>query len=138
MEAFEQMDVWKRSCRLCVAIYRAFGSCREYGFKDQIGRAALSVPSNIAEGYERSSSKEFARFLKIAKGSCGELRSQLYYWRRDRVAGTLASDAVCERDQRNFENAARPDQKDHWSRRNKRGRNPLIIATFFFSLVSFL
>lgn len=78
MEAFEQLDVWKRSCRLCVEIYRAFRSCRDYGFKDQIGRAALSIPSNIAEGYERNSSKEFARFLGIAKGSCGELRTQLY------------------------------------------------------------
>ena len=78
MEAFEQLDVWKRSCRLCVAVYRAFGSCRDYGFKDQVCRAALSIASNIAEGYERNSSKEFARFLKIAKGSCGELRTQLY------------------------------------------------------------
>ena len=78
MEAFEQLDVWKRSCRLCVAVYRAFGSCRDYGFKDQACRAALSIASNIAEGYERNSSKEFARFLKIAKGSCGELRTQLY------------------------------------------------------------
>ena len=78
MEAFEQLDVWKRSCRLCVVIYRAFGSCRDYGFKDQVCRAALSIASNIAEGYERNSSKEFARLLKIAKGSCGELRTQLY------------------------------------------------------------
>ncbi len=78
MEAFEQLDVWKRSCRLCVDVYQAFRSCRDYGFKDQVGRAALSIPSNIAEGYERNSSKEFARFLGIAKGSCGELRTQLY------------------------------------------------------------
>ena len=78
MEAFEQLDVWKRSCRLCITVYRAFGFCRDYGFKDQVCRAALSIASNIAEGYERNSSKEFARFLKIAKGSCGELRTQLY------------------------------------------------------------
>ena len=78
MEAFEQLEVWKRSSRLCVAVYRAFGTCRDYGFKDQVGRAALSIPSNIAEGYERNSSKEFARFLSIAKGSCAELRTQLY------------------------------------------------------------
>ncbi len=78
MGSFEDLDVWKRSCRLCVEIYCALESCREFGFKDQITRAALSVPSNIAEGYERNTSKEYAHFLKIAKGSCGELRTQLY------------------------------------------------------------
>ena len=78
MEAFEQLEVWKRSCRFCVDIYKLLESCRVYGYRDQITRSALSVPSNIAEGYERNSSREFARFLKIAKGSCGELRTQLY------------------------------------------------------------
>ena len=78
MEAFEQLEVWKRSCRLCVNIYKALEACQVLGFKDLLGRSALSIPSNIAEGYERNSSREFARFLKIAKGSCGELRTQLY------------------------------------------------------------
>jgi four helix bundle protein len=78
MEAFEQLEVWKRSCRLCAELYRALANCREYGFRDQITRAALSIPSNIAEGYERNSKREFVRFLNIAKGSCGELRTQLY------------------------------------------------------------
>ena len=50
--------------------------------QDQVQRAALSVPSNVAEGYERNSSKEFVRFLNIAKGSCGELRTQLYISRK--------------------------------------------------------
>ena len=50
--------------------------------EDQVQRAALSVPSNVAEGYERDSSKEFVRFLNIAKGSCGELRTQLYISRK--------------------------------------------------------
>ncbi|MFN2350025.1 MAG: four helix bundle protein, partial [Thioalkalivibrio sp.] len=48
------------------------------GFRDQITRSALSVPSNIAEGYERDSRQEFIRYLRIAKGSSGELRTQLY------------------------------------------------------------
>ncbi len=78
MDAFEKLDVWKRSSRLCVDLYQSLSICRDVGFKDQITRSALSVPSNIAEGYERDSAKEFARFLRIAKGSCGELRTQLY------------------------------------------------------------
>ena len=78
MDAFEKLDVWKRSSRLCVDLYRDVQKCRDSGFRDQISRAALSVPSNIAEGFERDSPKDFARFLRIAKGSCGEVRTQLY------------------------------------------------------------
>lgn len=78
MEALERLDVWKRSTRLCVDVYRLVARCRDRAFKDQLSRSALSVPSNIAEGYERGRGKEFVRFLKIAKGSCGELRTQLY------------------------------------------------------------
>jgi four helix bundle protein len=78
MDAFEKLDVWKRSCRLSVDVYGALRRCRDYGIRDQITRSALSVPSNIAEGYERDSGNEYMRFLRIAKGSCGELRTQLY------------------------------------------------------------
>lgn len=78
MEAFEKLEVWKRSSRLCVDIYKVFAQCKDLGFKDQITRAVLSVPSNIAEGYERDSRKEYIRFLRIAKASSGELRTQLY------------------------------------------------------------
>ena len=78
MEAFESLEVWKRSSRLCSELYKSLHDCREWGFRDQIIRSALSVPSNIAEGYERNSRNEYSRFLKIAKGSCGELRTQLY------------------------------------------------------------
>lgn len=78
MDALENLEVWKRSCRLSVEVYKALRHCKELGFKDQATRSALSVPSNIAEGYERDSAKEFSRFLRIAKGSCGELRTQLY------------------------------------------------------------
>jgi four helix bundle protein len=78
MDALERLEVWKRSCRLSVELYRLLAGCGDFGFKDQITRSALSVPSNIAEGYERDSAREFSRFLKIAKGSCGELRTQLY------------------------------------------------------------
>ncbi len=78
MEALENLEVWKRSCRLSVEVYKTLGNCKDLGYKDQATRSALSVPSNIAEGYERDSAKEFSRFLRIAKGSCGELRTQLY------------------------------------------------------------
>jgi four helix bundle protein len=75
---FEDMEIWKRSARLSADLYKAFADCRDYGFRDQITRSGLSVPSNIAEGSERSSKKDFIRFLQYAKGSCGELRTQIY------------------------------------------------------------
>lgn len=78
MDAFDKLEIWKRSARLSVSIYRSLAGCREYGFKDQLFRSALSIPSNIAEGYERGTRREYLRYLHIAKGSCGELRTQLY------------------------------------------------------------
>ena len=78
---FEEIDVWKLSRNLVKEIYditdkTAFS--KDYGLKDQIRKCAVSVPSNIAEGYERKSNVEFIRFLYISKGSAGELRTQLY------------------------------------------------------------
>ncbi|MDP9254301.1 MAG: four helix bundle protein [Verrucomicrobiota bacterium] len=81
-QSFEDWDVWQRGCRLVVEIFKGFRACKEFTFKDQIQRAALSIPSNIAEGSERGSLKDFAHFLNIAKGSCGELRTQLYIARK--------------------------------------------------------
>ncbi|MFI4911172.1 MAG: four helix bundle protein [Sedimentisphaeraceae bacterium JB056] len=75
---FEDMEIWKRSARLSAKLYKSFVDCKDFGFKDQITRSSLSVPSNIAEGSERNSKKDFVRFLKYAKGSCGELRTQIY------------------------------------------------------------
>ncbi|OOZ38922.1 four helix bundle protein [Solemya elarraichensis gill symbiont] len=75
---FEDMDVWKKSSRLSANIYKTFAQCRDYGFKDQITRSGLSIPSNIAEGYERSGNKEMINFMNYAKGSAGELRTQIY------------------------------------------------------------
>jgi len=75
---FEDLEVWKRATRLSVAIYRHLEALRDFGFRDQITRASLSIPSNIAEGFERISLKECVTFLSYAKGSCGELRTQMH------------------------------------------------------------
>ena len=76
-KSFEDLDVWQRSRALAVCVYRALQACKDYGFRDQITRAAVSIPSNIAEGAERITRKEFAQFIGYAKGSAGELRTQL-------------------------------------------------------------
>lgn len=75
---FEKLEVWQRSSRLSCAIYKELTELKDFGFRDQITRSSLSVPSNIAEGMERGSKKEKLRFLRYAKGSCGELITQIY------------------------------------------------------------
>ena len=82
MDALENLEVWKRSCRLSVELYRELSRCQEYAFREQITRSALSVPSNIAEGYERGEGKSRIQFLIIAKGSCGERWTQLLIGRK--------------------------------------------------------
>jgi hypothetical protein len=98
MPRFEELEVWKRSARLSANLYKTMTDLKDFGFRDQITRAGLSIPSNIAEGYERNSDKELANFLNYAKGSdettshltsppkyagqvigyAGELRTQVY------------------------------------------------------------
>lgn len=76
--SFEELEVWKKSCRLAVQMYEALRTCRDFGLKDQMTRSAVSIASNIAEGAERDSKLEFIRFLHIAKCSAAELRTQVY------------------------------------------------------------
>ncbi|MGI9069153.1 MAG: four helix bundle protein [Pyrinomonadaceae bacterium] len=81
IERFEDLEAWKLARTLNAIIYSvsgegAFG--RDFALRDQIRRASISIVSNIAEGFERDGDKEFAQFLFIAKGSCGEVRAQLY------------------------------------------------------------
>ncbi|MDQ2069480.1 four helix bundle protein [Natronospira bacteriovora] len=75
---FEDLEVWKRSARLSAELYKALRELKDFAFRDQITRSALSISSNIAEGWERNSKREFSQYLKYALGSCGELRTQLY------------------------------------------------------------
>ena len=74
---FEDLEVWQKAVDLSVQIYRETQSLKDYGFKDQITRSALSIPSNIAEGFDRDHNKETIHFLSIAKASCAELRTQI-------------------------------------------------------------
>ena len=75
---FEELEVWKRATRLSADLYKTLSGLKDFGFRDQITRAGLSIHSNIAEGHERGSNKELANFLNYAKGSAGELRTQIY------------------------------------------------------------
>lgn len=78
---FEDLSIWKLSRELTNRIYKitAFaGFSKDFGLRDQIRRASVSIMSNIAEGFERGGNQEFVQFLSIAKGSSGEVRSQLY------------------------------------------------------------
>ena len=75
---FEDMDVWKAAARLSVSVYRELADLKDFGFKDQITRAGLSIPSNIAEGFGRSTDKDKCNYLNYAKGSCAEFRAQTY------------------------------------------------------------
>ena len=78
MHDFEEFEVWKRSSRLAVEVLNLVGPVRLYGLRDQMIRSSIFISSNIAEGADRDSDREFRRFLSIAKGSAGELRTQLY------------------------------------------------------------
>ncbi len=78
MHNFEELEVWKRASRLAVSTIELVETTRLYGLRDQMTRSCISIPSNIAEGADRDSNREFRRFLSLSKGSAGELRTQLY------------------------------------------------------------
>lgn len=75
---FEDCIAWVKSGELSVKIYIIFRESRDFGFRDQIQRASVSIMNNIAEGLERNTNNELRNFLYIAKGSAGEVRSMLY------------------------------------------------------------
>jgi four helix bundle protein len=75
---FEDLVCWQRSRELVKLVYSALNSSKDFGFKDQIQRASVSVMSNIAEGFESGTRNEFIHYLYISKASAGEVRAQLY------------------------------------------------------------
>ena len=81
IERFEDLEAWKLARELTSRVYTCSGAGnfgRDFALRDQIRRASISIVSNIAEGFERDGDKEFIQFLSMAKGSCGEVRAQLY------------------------------------------------------------
>lgn len=80
IDSFEDLEVWKSAMDLAEMVYKLTNTTelsKDFGLRDQIRRSAVSVPSNISEGFERNANNQFIYFLVIAKGSCGECRTQL-------------------------------------------------------------
>ena len=75
---FEDIIAWQKAQDLAVEIYKIFKESKDFGFKDQICRATVSISNNIAEGFDRSSNADFKRFLFISLASCSEVKSMLY------------------------------------------------------------
>ena len=81
IERFEDIEAWKRARELVRSLYRVTNEgslAKDYGLRDQLRRASVSIMSNIAEGFSRQTDKEFIQFLYVAKGSASEVQSQLY------------------------------------------------------------
>jgi four helix bundle protein len=76
--SFEDLLIWQEGMNLCDDIYTVLKKCKDFSLRDQMQRSAVSIPSNIAEGFELSTNRAFIRHLYISKGSAGELRTQLY------------------------------------------------------------
>lgn len=78
IQKFEDIIAWQKAQGLAVEIYKIFNNSRDFGFRDQICRAVVSVSNNIAEGFDRSSDADFRRFAYMALGSASEVKSMLY------------------------------------------------------------
>jgi four helix bundle protein len=75
---FEELELWKQARELVNLIYSDFRDLKDYGFKDQISRAGVSIMNNISEGFCRGGDREFRQFMKISKGSAGEVKNMYY------------------------------------------------------------
>lgn len=89
IEKFEDLVIWQNGVDIAVDIYALFKNSKDFGFRDQIQRSSVSIPSNIAEGYDRQTNNEFIRFLRIAKASCAELRTQLIIAQRVKMVDNV-------------------------------------------------
>jgi four helix bundle protein len=81
IEKFEDLEIWNKAREICIDIENLFETTnlgKRYSLKDQMDRSSGSIMDNIAEGFERNGNREFINFLSFSKGSCGELKSQLY------------------------------------------------------------
>ena len=81
IEKFEDLEIWNKSREICIDIETLFETTnlgKRFSMKDQMDRSSGSIMDNIAEGFERNGNREFVNFLSFSKGSCGELKSQLY------------------------------------------------------------
>ena len=96
IEKFEDFNVWKESVDLSVMLYKLLKDCKDFALRDQIQRSSVSIPSNIAEGFERTN-KEFIRFLSISKGSCAELRTQIIIAREIELINKNEVDIIIEK-----------------------------------------
>ena len=100
-KSFEDLWIWQQSRLIVGKVYSDVGdnstAGRDFGFRGQIQKAAVSIMNNIAEGFERTTGTEFARFLDIAKGSCGEVRS-MYYLAEDLnyISARIADERRCD------------------------------------------
>ena len=94
-KTFEEMEVWRDAQDLAVSVYRDFSKVKDHSFCDQIKRAVVSISNNVAEGSERTTSTEFSRFLDIAKGSAGEVRSMYRLAEQLGFVSKLVADQRC-------------------------------------------
>lgn len=78
IQKFEDIIAWQKAQDVAVEVYACFSNIKDFGFKDQICRAVVSISNNIAEGFDRNSDADFTKFLYYSKSSCSEVRSMLY------------------------------------------------------------
>lgn len=97
LKDFEDMEVWQDAQNLAYASYQDLGPVKDYSFSDQLKRATVSINNNIAEGAERETDTDFARFLDIAKGSTGEVRSMYRLGARLNYFSSETADARCKK-----------------------------------------
>ena len=93
-ERFEDLKVWQEARELANAVYDAMVKCRDFDFRSQIQRAAVSAMNNSAEGFERRTRKDFAHFLDLSKGSAGEVRSMLYLAENRKYVSSAVADKL--------------------------------------------